>query len=178
MLLALLPTVMRSQELLRLARSSIAFISDAAQERIDATTEKAAGVLNLDDRSFVVQVPVRSFEGFNSPLQREHFNENYLESSAHPNAVFKGRIIEAVELGTPGSYDVRAKGIITIHGVERERIIACTVVVAPDGVRVTSRFDVLLEDHSIRVPGVVRFKIAPVVQVSVDLLFRPGTKVQ
>ena len=150
----------------------VAFVSDAVQERIEATNTKATGVLHLDDRSFAVQIPVRSFEGFNSPLQREHFNENYMESRVHPNAVFQGRIIEAVDLRKEGSYEVRAKGVITIHGVEHERIVTCAVVVAEDGVRVTSIFEVLLDDHHIRVPGIVRLKISPMIIVQVDLLFR------
>ena len=141
-------------------------------ERIAASTAHASGVLDASTRTFAMRVPMSSFEGFNSPLQREHFNENYLDSEDHPDAEFKGRIIEAVDLSRPGVYKVRAKGHLTLHGVERERIIPCELVVAADGVRVRSDFDVLLADHNIRVPGIVRQKIAPVVKVSVELLFR------
>ncbi len=148
------------------------FLSEAPLERIEATSTQPAGVLELGDRAFAVQVPMRSFEGFNSPLQREHFNENYMESTIHPNAVFKGRIIEDIDLRSPGTYQVRAKGMFTVHGVERERIFPCAVVVAEDGVRATAQFDVLPADHAIRVPGLVKQKIAPVIHVTVDLLFR------
>ena len=67
---------------------------------------------------------------------------------------------------------MRAKGELSIHGVVRERIIPCTLVVTAEGVRVTSSFEVLLSDHDIRIPKVVQQKIASVVQVKLDLLFK------
>jgi hypothetical protein len=49
-------------------------------------------------------------------------------------------------------------------------------VTAPDGIRVTSLFHVLLEDHAIRVPRVVQQKVATQVEVRIDLLFGPKNK--
>jgi hypothetical protein len=54
---------------------------------------------------------MRSFQGFNSPLQKEHFNENYVESDKFPEASFKGKIIEDQDLTVDGTYELRAKGI-------------------------------------------------------------------
>ena len=160
--------------ILRVERSTVTFVSDAPLERIEAGTTHASGLLDIGARTFAVKIPVTTFDGFNSPLQREHFNENYMESTDHPNAVFQGRIIEAVDLAAAGAYKVRAKGMLTVHGVERERIVPCEVVVTSEGVRVTSQFDVLPADHDIRVPGIVKQKIAPAIKVKVDLLFRPA----
>ncbi|MCB9169561.1 MAG: YceI family protein [Flavobacteriales bacterium] len=159
-------------DLVRLERSRIAFVSDAPMERIEAAQTNATAVLDLQERSFAVQVPMRDFQGFNSPLQREHFNENYIESDDFPTARFVGRIIESVDLTRPGTNAIRTKGKFSLHGVTRERIIDCTIVVAPDGIRVTSTFEVPLADHDIRIPRIVEQKIAPVVQVTIDLLFR------
>ena len=114
-------------------------------------------------RSFAVQVMIAAFEGFNAPLQHEHFNENHMVSGTYPNASFPGRIIESVDLAVPGTHSVRAKGKLLVHSVEKERIIACKLVVAPEGIRVTSTFDVAVDDHAIRVPRVVQQKIASVV---------------
>ncbi|MBK9764593.1 MAG: hypothetical protein IPO87_14895 [Flavobacteriales bacterium] len=58
--------------------------------------------------------------------------------------------------------------------MEQERIIPCKVVVAENGIRITTTFDVALDDHGIRVPRVVQQKIAAVIEVKVDLLFEPG----
>ena len=114
---------------------------------------------------------MRAFEGFNNPLQQEHFNENYVESGIFPYALFQGRIIEACDLRKQATYRVRAKGQFTVHGVRRERIIPCDLVVGKDGVRVKSVFDLVLAEHDIRLPRVVQQKIAPMLQVKIDLLF-------
>ncbi|MCB0790311.1 MAG: YceI family protein [Flavobacteriales bacterium] len=159
-------------ELYRLERSRVAFVSDAPLERIEAALSTATGVLDPGERSFAVQIPMREFQGFNSPLQREHFNENYIESDEFPTARFVGRIIESVDVRRPGTYDIRTKGKFTLHGVTRERIIDCSLVVSEDGIRATSSFEVPLSDHDIRIPRIVEQKIAPVVQVTIDLLFR------
>ncbi len=162
-------------QVMRLDRSLVGFTSDAQLERIEASTTHATGALDASARTFAVRIPIATFEGFNSPLQREHFNENYMDSEAIPDAQFKGRVIEAVDLSQAGTVKVRAKGVLSIHGVDQERIIACELIVSEDGVRVTSEFNVVLSDHDIRVPGIVRQKIAPAVKVRIDLLFRSAT---
>jgi hypothetical protein len=60
---------------------------------------------------------------------------------------------------------------LNIKGVARERIVPCNLVVSSTGVRITTGFDVALDEHGIRVPRVVQQKIAAVVQVKVDVLF-------
>lgn len=163
------------RQLYAVKKSDVSFVSDAPMERITAATRSASGILDIKDRDLVVRIPMRSFSGFNSLLQQEHFQENYVESKAWPNALFEGRIIEAMDLTVVGTYDVRAKGRFTLHGVVRERLIPCQVVVAREGVRVTGRFDVLLADHGIRIPRVVQQKLAAMVRVKIDLLFEPAT---
>ena len=79
---------------------------------------------------------------------------------------------EGVDLTQPGTYSVRAKGTLKIHGIEQERVVPCTVVVAPEGVRVTAAFDVAVADHGIRIPRIVQQKIAAVIKVKVDVLFK------
>ena len=162
----------QSDALLKVVRSKVDFVSDAPFERITATNTKASGLIDPTERTFAVRIPIAAFEGFNAPLQQEHFNENYMVTRTWPNATFQGRVIEAVDLSVPGSYDVRAKGELTIRGVKQERIIPCHMIVSEDGMRVTTGFDVALDRHEIRIPRVVQQKIAPVVQVEVDLLFK------
>ncbi|MBK9194361.1 MAG: YceI family protein [Flavobacteriales bacterium] len=170
------PVIVMAQQpnLLRISDGKVGIVSDAPMERIAANTTEATGVLDVVARSFAMQIPVKSFVGFNSPLQQEHFNENYMQSDKFPVAVFKGRIIEAVGLTKLGTYRVRAKGSLAIHGVEQERIIECVLTVTDQGVQVTSTFDVVLADHDIRVPRVVQQKIAPRIEVTVDVLFTAG----
>lgn len=157
---------------LSVQKSEVSFLSLAPLERIAAGSDQAAGVLDIEKRTFAIRVLMRSFNGFNSPLQQEHFNENYVESVKNPFASFEGRIIEACDLHVPGTYTVRAKGSFTVHGIPRERIIACIISVTKDGVRVNSDLDVSLAEYGIRIPRVVQQKIAAVVHVKVDLLFK------
>ena len=162
------------RQLYALKKSDVSFLSDAPMERIAAGNRSASGILDIKDRDFAVRIPLRAFSGFNSPLQQEHFQENYVESKVWPNALFEGRIIEATDLSVPGKYSLRAKGRFTLHGIARERIIPCDVVVSREGMRVTGSFDVLLADHGIRIPRVVQQKLAATVKVKVDLLFEPA----
>lgn len=165
----------QDQAILKLTRSEVTFTSEAPLETIRATNARSVGALDIRSRTFAVQVPIASFEGFNSPLQREHFNENYLLSGTYPKCVFQGRIIETLDLLVPGGYAVRAKGLFTLKDRSVERIIPCQVIVSEKGVRVTALFDVSLDEHGIRVPRIVQQKIAATVQVKVDMLFTsPG----
>ncbi|MBP6313518.1 MAG: hypothetical protein KA408_14680 [Flavobacteriales bacterium] len=164
--------VLQGQSLFNLERSIITFLSEAPLETITSTNKAATGLIDPEERTFVIRIPIDEFLGFNSPLQYEHFNENYMNSRSWAYAYFKGRIIEAVDLDKIGTQEVRAKGELNIRGEVRERIIPCKLVVAEDGIRVTSSFEVELDQHAIRIPRVVQQKIAPIVHVSVDLLFQ------
>ncbi|MCB0619073.1 MAG: YceI family protein, partial [Saprospiraceae bacterium] len=168
---ALVSGGLNAQELFKTGKSQVYFKSDAPLELIEATSGELKGVINVEDRSFAFSIPVRSFQGFNSPLQREHFNENYLESADYPNATFVGKVIEKVDLTQPGEYIVRAKGQLTIHGVEQERIIRSKVVSSNGRLTVTSFFTVLLAEHQITIPKIVYQKIAEVIQVHIEAEF-------
>ncbi|MBK9421914.1 MAG: YceI family protein [Flavobacteriales bacterium] len=166
----------QDRKLLQLARSEVTFVSDAPLERITAKNTSCTGLVDTDAKTFAVRVPIREFEGFNSPLQREHFNENYMASRELPNATFAGRIIEDIDFLQNGSYVVRAKGALIVHGMEKERIIPCSIVVTEEGVRITSLFDIQLADHEVLIPRIVQQKIASIIQVKVDLLFKREPK--
>jgi polyisoprenoid-binding protein YceI len=146
---------------------TVKFTSDAPLEKIVATSKVLRGVIEPAARTFAFTIDITSFQGFNSPLQRVHFNENYMESGTYPMATFTGKFIEDVTLTTEGSYEVRVKGKLKVHGVEKERIIKGHVEVTDSGMQISSTFTILLEDHDIRIPRVVYQKIAKVVTVEV-----------
>ncbi len=155
------------------SKSSIHFTSDAPLEMIEATSTQLQGALKTDDRSFVFRSPMNTFEGFNSALQKTHFNTTYLETSKYQFTLFEGKIIEEIDFKKPGTYQVRGKGRFTCHGVEQERIIKCTVKVSSEQISVTSDFTVLLDDHNIKIPSVVNQKIAEEIMVKLDLVLVP-----
>jgi hypothetical protein len=151
----------------------VRFASQAPLETIKAESKKLSGVLDVAKRTYAFTVLITSFEGFNSPLQKEHFNENYMESDKIPSAAFKGKIIEEVDLKTPGTYDVRAKGMMKIHGVEKEMIVKVKLTVKAGQINVVSNFPVSLKDFNINVPNIVNQKIAPEIKVEVKMDMTP-----
>ncbi|MCB9314974.1 MAG: YceI family protein [Lewinellaceae bacterium] len=150
----------------------VAFKSEAPLEVIEAESKHLRGILDAEKQTFAWTVEIQTFEGFNNALQREHFNENYLESRRFPKASFTGKIIESMDFSKEGTYSVRAKGKLNIHGKEQERIIKSQVVVVGNRVQIRTDFRILLADHDIRIPKIVYQKIAEEVQVVVqaDLL--------
>ncbi|RMG55439.1 MAG: YceI family protein [Bacteroidetes bacterium] len=156
-------------------QGTIAFASDAPLELIEARSRQMQGLINPAEGTFAFAVPINTFEGFNSPLQQEHFNENYLESETYPRATFRGKIIESVDFAQPGTRAVRAKGILTVHGVEQERIIGARLTMTEDVCRIEASFQVLLQDHRISIPKVVKQKIAEEITVDVQAELRPRT---
>lgn len=143
------------------------FLSDAPLEMIKASTKSLSGVININDRSFSFLIPTKTFEGFNSSLQKVHFNEDYMETEKYPNSTFKGKIIEEVDLSKPGEYKIRAKGKMNIHGIENDRIVRCDLTVSGNKIDVKADFTVFLADHNITIPSIVNKKIAEEIKLSI-----------
>lgn len=146
---------------------TIIFSSDAPLELIKASSSQIKGIFNAEAKLFAFTLNVNTFKGFNSPLQQEHFNENYLESDKFPRASFEGKIIEDIDLKRDGLYNIRAKGNLTVHGVVQERIIKCDLTIKNKVVSIKSNFTVLLADHNITIPKVVNEKLASLIKVEV-----------
>ena len=153
---------------------NISFISDAPLELIKAENNKLTGVLNAGDRSFSFRVPIKEFEGFNSSLQRVHFNEDYMETELFPNSTFKGKIIEEIDLSIPGEYKIRAKGKLNIHGIEIDRIIRCDLTADKNQIIVHAAFTVFIADHNISIPSILNQKIAKEIRVDITFTLYPS----
>ena len=127
-----------------------------------------------DALTFVL--PMNSFSGFNSGLQREHFQENYLEIVEHPRAVFEGRMIDPPSWPLEAEAVVRIRGMLKIHGVERERIIQVQLTPAQNGgMKAEAQFSVRLDDHGIGIPKIMHQKIADTIMVRVLLTLLPDS---
>ena len=153
----------------------IKFTSEAPLELIKANSEKAGGVVDANNKNVAFSIDIDSFEGFNSSLQKEHFRENYMETDKFPKAFFKGKIIEDVDFTKNGTYNIRAKGIFTIHGVEKEKIVKVKMVLKGSTIDIETSFDVPLEEHNINIPKVVNQKIASIIRVEVKGTLKPKT---
>ncbi|MFH1120233.1 MAG: YceI family protein [Bacteroidota bacterium] len=166
----------QSNTLYSTRKGVISIKSDAPLELIEASSDGLKGVIDITKRTFSFSIQNRSFKGFNSPLQQEHFYENYIEANKYPVSTFKGKIIEQVDLTVDGSYQVRAKGLLNIHGAEQERIIRIDLMVRQGVIHANSLFMVPLTDHNITIPKIVYQKIAGEIGVTVNAVFTPETK--
>jgi polyisoprenoid-binding protein YceI len=140
------------------------FLSEAPLEIIKASTEQLQGVLDKNNKTFAFKMYIKSFDGFNNPLQKVHFFENYMEVRQFPLATFKGKILEELD-STRGVY--RAKGMLSIHGVEEERIIEVSLNIEKETIEFEANFSVPLVDFNIDLPRIVYQKIAQVIRVNV-----------
>lgn len=149
-----------------IVNGTIEFSSKASLETIKASSKELKGLIDPLSHSVAFRVANNSFLGFNSQLQLDHFNENYMETDLFSNCTFTGKIIDEVNFGKDGVYPVRAKGVLNIKGVGQERIIKGIIYIKDTELFLTSEFLVSLSDHDIRIPRIVQQKIAPEIGVS------------
>lgn len=154
----------------------VSFKSDAPLEIIQAESKSLRGVIDPATKEFAFSLKINSFQGFNSDIQRVHFLENYMEQKTFPVAIFTGKLIEEIPFNTPGTYSVRAKGELEIHGVRKERIIRGTITLMPGSAQLTTNFSIPLTDHGITIPKIVKQKIAEQIAVTINIDFVQGTK--
>ncbi len=152
----------------------IGFYSHTPLEDIKADNNQVAGVLDTETGDMVFQVLVKSFH-FEKALMEEHFNENYMESEKFPKATFKGKItnLSSVNFAKNGSYDVTVDGDLTIRDVTNKISSKGTIEVMTGAINASSKFVIAPEDYSIKIPGVVREKIAKTLEVTVTSKFTP-----
>jgi hypothetical protein len=148
--------------------SKVKFKSVAELELITAESTALTGLVDPNTKNFAFSVSNKSFDGFNSALQKEHFNDNYLESDKYPNTTFTGRIIDDIDFKKYGIYPIRVKGMFKIKGITREELIKGTIEVSSGGIKLNSAFSVLLSDYEIRIPRIVNQKIAPEIQIAIQ----------
>jgi hypothetical protein len=164
---------LEAQKKFSTVNGKINFVSNAELELITASTSKLKGIIDPATNQFAFSVPVRSFVGFNSELQRQHFNEKYMESDKYTHLVFTGKIIEQMDFAINGIYDIRAKGDLDVHGQKQTRIIRSTLTIENGVLRIDASFKVPLADHNIAIPRIVNQKIATEIEVRVEAVMLP-----
>jgi hypothetical protein len=168
LLINFMPITSSSQEIYMTRTGTVQFVSDAPLEVIKAVSIEMQGAINPLDKTFAFVIDNKSFKGFNSPLQQEHFYENYMQVRDYPKSTFEGKIIEKIDLQSAAEQTIRAKGILNVHGVEQERIIKGTIKITGDKIILHAGFTIPLEEHRIKIPKVVYQKIAEIIDVQVD----------
>lgn len=150
----------------------ISFYSSTPVEDIEAHSNSASSIFDVETGAAEFSVPMKSFQ-FEKALMQEHFNENYVESDEYPKGTFKGKFtnIENVDFSTKGEYPVNVEGKLTIHGVTKE-IKASGYFIIDDGIKGEAQFTVSPSDFDIEIPDVVRDKIAKVIKIKVSMNYK------
>ena len=157
----------QAQQKYKLANSTVHFFSEAPMENIEASSTKTTAIIDADKKTFAFKIPIRSFH-FEKELMEEHFNENYMESEKYPNAVFTGNIVGAFSLAKDGVYSISAEGVLDVHGVKQPRKINAVITVLNGKATLKSDFTIKLEDHTIKIPSVMMYKVAEIIAVDLN----------
>ncbi len=141
--------------------------STGAFEPVQALNNSSSAIVTSEGK-IASQIFIGAFK-FKVALMQEHFNENYMDSSTFPKATFKGTITDFDLKNLTGSKDVTLKGILTVKGIDKEIESPGKIYKTSDNsLRLTATFKVTPQDFKIKIPSVVRRKIAREVIIDID----------
>ena len=152
----------------------IDFFSEAKLEDIEAKNKTVTAVLDKKTGALQFEVQMKGFE-FQKKLMQEHFNDNYVESNKFPKATFKGNVLNnsAVNYAKEGSYNVKVKGKLTLHGVTKDVEAPGTIKVSGGKIDAASTFNLQLSDYNISIPSMVKDKVSNTIKITVDTKLEP-----
>ncbi len=151
----------------------ISFFSSAPIEDIEAINNKVVSIFDSETGNLVFSVPIKEFE-FDKSLMKEHFNEKYLETEQYPKSTFNGRVQNYTRKN--GLQDVVAKGDLVIHGVKHMIEVPGTIEWDDTNVKIKAMFPIAVADYEVEIPSLLFSNIAEVVEVTIDLKYKPYEK--
>ncbi|SNR14325.1 YceI family protein [Tenacibaculum jejuense] len=140
-----------------------------AFEPVQALNKSTTAILT-NDGEIASQLFISAFK-FRLALMQEHFNESFMESNEFPKAIFRGKIEDFDTNSLQGSKEVNIKGNITIKGISKEIETKGTVTKVNDKINLVTKFELLPGDFNIKIPSVVRRKIARIVTIDLNYDF-------
>ena len=156
--------------LLKSDNGTVSFFSKAPLEDIDATSDNIVSAINMETNEVAFDVGIKSFH-FKKGKMETDFNENFMESNKYPVSTYKGKINEKIDWEKDGTQRVTSKGVLTIHGVAKERTDTATVSIKNGVVTLKSNFFVRVADHKIKIPTLLYQHIAEAVSVKLDVSY-------
>lgn len=140
-------------------------------EEVKAVNESVSCILNIKTGEIASLALMKGFR-FKVALMEEHFNENYIESSKYPKAIFKGIIknfnLNSINKGTK----LELNGKLELHGVSKDISVFVIVKKSGEDIELVSDFDLTPADFNIQIPKIVRQKIAETVHVKARFLLK------
>jgi polyisoprenoid-binding protein YceI len=145
----------------------IGFYSKTPLEDIKAENSQVYAVVDAGKKVLAFNLLVKGFS-FPKKLMQDHFNEEYIESDKYPNARFTGTYAGNVDFSKNGVYTVQVQGELTLHGVRKQLTVPATIEVQNDKLTGKSNFKLTPSDFDIKIPSLVREKIAQQIDVHVS----------
>lgn len=149
----------------------VSFFSHSLVEDIKAENNQGLSIIDIKTGEIVIQLLMRSFI-FKKALMQEHFNENYIESSTYPKAIFKGKVLNYDQLVNEDS-EAEIEGTLFVHGKEKEIKIKVKTHYVSDELIIRGNFMVEVADFDIKIPTIVVNNIAKIVKVSFEFHHKP-----
>ena len=146
----------------------IGFFSKTPIEDIKAENKQVNAVIDLTRKNIAFAALMKGFL-FPKALMQEHFNENYVESDKYPKTSFTGSYTGDVDATKDGTYKVMVKGNLTLHGVTRAIEVPATMDVKAGQLTGKSNFKIKPADYNIKIPALVKDKIAQQIDVAVKI---------
>lgn len=142
-----------------------------AFEEIAAVNNTVSCIFDTSNGDFVTLALVKAFR-FKVPLMEEHFNENYIESTTYPKATFKGKIIgfDKSKLLPNKPMVFILDGLLTLHGVTKALQNKITLTMNAEKLNVSSNFVVKNSDYQIKIPNIVKSKVAEDVKIAFNFI--------
>lgn len=141
--------------------------SEKAFEPIKATNKSTTAIIDIKKGVVVAQVFMTGFQ-FKNALMQEHFNENYMDTHHYPKAIFKGKLKDFSLSKLEGTSSFNLDGTLTIKGKEKEIKTVVTIQKLKKNLNLSGSFFVNPDDFDIKIPSIVRDKIAKQIQISID----------
>lgn len=146
----------------------------SSPEKIEGINRSVTCVVDSKTGNMQFAVLMKGFE-FERALMEEHFNENYVESDKFPKAEFKGAIAgnEKVNYDKEGTYTVKVKGKLTMHGETKDVETDAKLTVQGGKINASAEFIVPLADYKVSIPGLVADKVSKTAKISVACALEP-----
>ena len=138
-----------------------------AFEPVEAKNNSTTVILKTQSGDIAAQLFINAFK-FRVALMQEHFNENYMDSDKFPKAIFRGKLKD-FDLSTfSGEQEYDLSGTLTVRGVKKEINTKAKVKKSGDAINITAAFSVQPQEFDIKIPSIVRKKIADKINISIN----------
>lgn len=170
-LLFITPTLFVTAQRLVTRTGYISFYSKTLLEDIKAENRQVNAVVDLEKKNLAFITLMKGFL-FPRALMQEHFNENYIESDQYPKASFSGSYTGDIDKTKEGIYNVTVKGDLTMHGVSKTIEVPAAFEVKGGNLTGRANFKILPADFNIKIPALVKNKIAREIDVTVQIQYK------